>query len=104
MKLPPLQTAVFSAASLLSFGGDDRPEVLAEDLRVLLQRLIGAEEDDALLLEVLADVVVDDLGVVLAADAGEVLLLRLRDAELVVRAPDVVGHVVPRLRGLVGRA
>ena len=67
-----------------------------------LERLIGPEEDHALLLEVLADVVVHDLGVVLAADAGEVLLLRLGDAQLVVRAPDVVGHVVPGLHGLVG--
>ena len=80
---------------------DDGPEVLAEQVRVLLERLIRPEKDDALLLEVLADVVVDDLGVILPADAGEVLLLRLGDAELVVRAPDVVRHVVPALDRLV---
>ena len=97
------QTAVLSAANLLSSGRDDRAEVLAG-------RSPGSsssawsmpEEDDAELLEVLADVVVDDLGVVLGADAGEELLLRLGDAELVEGAPDVVRHVVPGLDRLVG--
>jgi hypothetical protein len=39
--------------------------------------------------------VVDDLGVVLGRDPGEELLLGLGDAQLVERALDVLGHVVP---------
>ena len=62
-----------------------------------LQRGVGVEEDDALLLEVLADRVVDDLGLVLRGDTGDqALLLRLGDAELVVGVLDVLGQVVPR--------
>ena len=84
---------------------DHRAEVLLEDLRVLAQAGVGVEEDDALLLEVLADLVVDDLGLVLRGDARhQALLLRLGDAELVVRVLDVGRQVVPRRRLLLGRA
>ena len=75
---------------LVVTGRDDGAEVLPEDLLVLAQRGVGVDEDDALLLEVLADLVVDDLGLVLRGDAGdEALLLRLGDAELVVGVLDV---------------
>ena len=63
---------------------------------MLAQRRVHVHEDDALLLEVLADLVVDDLGLVLGADAGEELALGLGDAEAVERVLDVVGDVVPR--------
>jgi hypothetical protein len=72
---------------LVVLGRDDRAEVLPEDLRVLLERLVRAHEDDADLGELLADGVVDDLGVVLGADAGEELALRLRDAQPLERLP-----------------
>ena len=72
---------------------------------MLAQRLVGAEEEHALLLEVLADVVVDDLGVVLRADAGEqALLLGLGNAQLVVGVLDVVGDVFPVRLVAVGGA
>jgi hypothetical protein len=72
---------------------------------VLLQRRVGVEEDDALLLEVLTDLVVDDLGLVLGRDAGDQpLLLGLRDAQLVVGVLDVVRQVVPGGRLRLGRA
>jgi hypothetical protein len=48
--------------------------------------------------------VVDDLALVLRADAGEVLLLGLRDPELVPGVLDVGREVLPRLRLLLGRA
>ena len=84
---------------------DHRGEVLLEQLRVLAQRRVGVQEDDALLLEVLADLVVDDLGLVLRGDAGDqALLLRLGDAEPVVGVLDVGGQVVPARRLLLGRA
>src|SRR5699024_3220115 len=52
--------------------------------------------DGALLLQVLADLVVDDLRLVLGGDAGdETLLLRLGDAEAVVGLLDVLGQVLP---------
>jgi hypothetical protein len=48
------------------------------------------QEDDALLLEILADLVVDDLGFVLGRDSrDQPLLLRLRDAQPVVGVLDV---------------
>ena len=89
---------------LVVVGGDDRREVLADQVLVLTEPRVHVHEDDALLLEVLADLVVDDLGLVLGADAGEELALGLRDAQLVERVLDVVRDVVPRLRGLLGRA
>ena len=82
---------------------DDRPEVLLEQLLVLAQRRVGVEEDDALRRQVLLELVVDDLRLVLRADAGEVLLLRLRDAELVPRVLDVGRQVLPRVRLILGR-
>jgi hypothetical protein len=54
---------------------DDRAEVLAEQLLVLAQAVSVSTEDDALLLEVLADLVVDDLRLVLRGDAGDQALL-----------------------------
>ncbi len=89
---------------LVVAGRDHRAVVLLEQVRVLLERRVGVEEDDALLLEVLADLVVDDLGLVLGGDAGDQpLLLRLGDAELVVGVLDVGGEVIPRLRLLLRR-
>src|SRR3712207_8561789 len=59
---------------------DDRAEVLAEELGVLLERGVGVEEEDALLLEVLADLVVDDLRLVLRRDAGDRKSTRLNSS------------------------
>ena len=89
---------------LVVVGGDDRREVLADEVLVLAQARVHVHEDDALLLEVLAHLVVDDLGLVLGADAGEELALGLGDAEAVERLLDVVRDVIPRARGLLGRA
>ena len=83
---------------------DDRGEVLLEKVRVLLERGVGVQEDDTLVLQVLADLVVDDFAFVLRGDAGdEPLLLRLGDAEPVVGALDVRGQVVPAGGLLLGR-
>jgi hypothetical protein len=48
--------------------------------------------------------VVDRLGLVLRTDPGQELALRLGDAEAVERLLDVVGDVVPRALGTLGRA
>ena len=100
MNDPPDQTAVFSAENLLSPAGMTVVKYSRNSSRLLLQSRVGVDEDDALLLEVLADLVVDDLGLVLRGDAGDqALLLRLGDPELVVRRLDVGRQVFPR-RGL----
>ena len=99
MNEPPDHTDGVQRGELVVADRDDRAEVLLEELRVLAQRGVGVEEEDALLLEVLADLVVDDLGLVLRRDAGDqALLLRLGDAELVVGVLDVLGQVVPASR------
>ena len=99
MNDPPDHTAVLSAANLLSPAGMTDAEVLAEQVLVLAQRGVGVEEEDALLLQVLADLVVDDLGLVLRGHAGDqALLLGLGDAEPVVGVLDVGGQVVPGRR------
>jgi hypothetical protein len=54
---------------------DDRPDVLLDDVLVLAQARVHVEEEHALRLEVGLELVVDDLGLVLGPDAGEVLLL-----------------------------
>ena len=58
----------------------------------------------ALGLELLVDLVVDDLGLVLGADAGEELALGLGDAELVEGVLDVLGDLVPARAALLGGA
>ena len=81
------------------------PKYSLEEVLVLAQRGVGVEEEDALLLQVLADLVVDDLGLVLRRDAGDqALLLGLGDAEPVVGVLDVRGQVVPGGGLLLGRA
>ena len=98
MNEPPDHTAELSAANLLSVGGMTVAQYSRNSSSCLLQRLIGVEEDDALVLEVLLEAVVDDLGLVLRADAGEELLLGLGDAQPVERVLDVLGDVVPAAR------
>ena len=105
MNEPPDHTAGVERGELVVTDRDDGAEVLLEEVLVLAQRGVGVEEEHALLLEVLADLVVDDLGLVLRGDAGdEALLLRLGDAELVVGVLDVLGQLVPGGRLLLGGA
>ena len=76
-------------------GGDHGGEVLADEVLVLAQPGVHVEEDHALLGELLLHRVVDHLGLVLRGDPGEELALRLRDAEPIERALDVLGDVLP---------
>jgi hypothetical protein len=93
---PPDQIAPWSAANLLSLGGTAlRHEVLADDLFVLSDGLVHVTEDDALLLPLLLHVLVDDLRLVLGADAGERVLLGLRNAQLVEGVFDLVREFGP---------
>ena len=70
---------------------------------MLLQRRTRIEEDHALRGEFFLDLVIHGLRVVLGADAGEELLLRLRDAEPVERLLDIGRDVVPGLSLFFGR-
>ena len=82
---------------------DDRAEVLLDELLVLAQGGVHVQEDHALVREVLLKLVVDDLGLVLRADARQVLLLGLGDTELVPGVLDLGGQVLPGIRLLLGR-
>ena len=82
---------------LVVVGGDDRAEVLAHQVGVLADRGVHVAEDDPQGLEVLAIAVEHHLGLVLGGDPGQVLPLRLGDAELLVGVLDGVGQVVPVL-------
>ena len=83
MNDPPDQTAVLSAANLLSVCGMTVPKYSRNRSGCLLQPVLDADEDHALIRQVLLDVVVDHLRLVLGADAGQELLLGLGDAQLV---------------------
>ena len=89
MNEPPDQTAELRAANLLSFSGMILPKYSTHELFVLAQAGVHVQEEHALLGEILAQLVVDDLGLVLGADAAEVLLLRLRNAQPVPGVLDV---------------
>src|SRR5208282_6319208 len=78
----------------------DLPEVLPENVRVLLQSGVRVAEDDALGREVLADLVVDRPAVVLSTHPSEELALRLGDPELIEGVLDVRGEVLPAPLGL----
>ena len=88
---------------LVVLGRDHGPEVLAEDLRVFLERLVGAHEHDADLAQLFLDRVVHHLRVVLRTDTGQELPLRLGDPEPLERRLDLVGDVIPRLLFALGR-
>ena len=87
---------------LVVFRRHDGAEVLLDEFRVFAHSGVRVDEDDALLLQVLLDGVVDDLRLVLGGHAGdEAVLLRLRDAETIVGVADVVRQFVPAFRLLV---
>jgi hypothetical protein len=62
---------------------------------VLAHRGFYIGEENSFFLEVLADVVVDHLGIVLRSDAGEEFTLRLRNAQALVGLLDVVRQRIP---------
>ena len=91
-------------AELVVLVGDDAAEVFLHDVLMLAEATIHVEEDDALLLEVLADTVVDGLRLVLCCHSREPLLLGLRYAQFVEGVPDVLGNVIPVILRAFARA
>ena len=78
-------------------GRDERHKLLVDErlpLRVV-QGLLDAGVDDAHLGRGVLHVVVDELGVVLSADACQVAALGLGDAQALKGVLDVVGHRLP---------
>ena len=78
-------------------GRDERHKLLVDErlpLRIV-QGLLNAGVDDAHLGRGVLHVVVDELGVVLRADARQVAALGLGDAQALKGALDVVGHRLP---------
>ena len=104
MNEPPRPHRRVERGELVVAGRDDRAEVLLDEVGVLAQRGVHVAEQDPLLGQVLAVAVVDDLGLVLRGDAGEVLALGLGDAELLVGRLHLLGQVVPLVDLLAGRA
>jgi len=70
---------------------------------VIAKRRVHVGEQDAEVVQLVLDLVVDDLALVLRRDTTEVLLLRLGDPELVPRPTDVVGQILPGVRLLLRR-
>ncbi len=95
MKLPPLHTAVLSAANLLSPGGMTVPKYCLTRSGYSRSAVSMSQNRMPCCLEVLPVAVVDDLGLVLRGDAGEVLALGLGDAQLLVGGLHLLGQVVP---------
>src|SRR4051794_29898420 len=71
---------------------------------MVAERGVHVAEQHAHLVELVADLVVHDLALVLRGHAAQVLLLRLRDPELVPGPLDVLREVLPGLGLLLGRA
>ena len=88
---------------MLSWIGMIVPKYCLHQVGMLAQRRVGIDEDDALLLQVLAQAVIDDFRLVLGTDAGQELALGLGDAQLVERVLDLGRNVVPGLALAVGR-
>ncbi len=63
---------------------------------------VGIDEDDALLLQVLAEAMVDNLRFVLRTDAGQELALGLGDAQLLKGVLDLGRDVLPGLALAIG--
>ena len=88
---------------LVVSGRDDGGEILLDDILVLAQAAVHIEEDDAQLLPLFLQAVVDDFGLILGADPGQKLTLRFRNAKPVEGALDVLRHVVPAFALFLGR-
>jgi len=89
-------------SELVVVGRDDGAEVLTDEIGVLPQRRVHVHEKDAHLLEFLAVAVVDHLRLVLGGHPGQVLALRLGDAQLLIGLLDGLGNHVPVLGLLLG--
>ena len=84
---------------------DDGAEVFLEQFRVFAQTGVGVDEDHALLLQVLTDLVVHNLRLVLCSHTrDEGVTLRLGNAQALIGGADVLGQLLPRGRLTLGRA
>ena len=82
---------------------NDFREMLSQQVGMLAQGRVGVGEDNALLAQLVFERSVDHLALELGLHAGEELLLRLGDTQLVERLFDLRGHVVPTPALVVGR-
>ena len=83
--------------------GDDLPEVLPQEVRVLADGGVGVGEDHPLLRQILLERTVDHLALELRLDPGEELPLRLGDPQAFERLLDLLRHVVPGLSLVIRR-
>ena len=90
---------------LVVTSGNNGAKVLLEQLFVLTKRGVGIDENDALFLQILTDLVVDHLRLILRGNTcNQALLLRLRNAQLVVGVLNILRQVFPAGRLLLRRA
>ena len=73
----------------------DRSKILAEQVRVLLQAIFNAQEDHALLFEMLLDRVVYHLGFILCTQPSQELPFSFGHAQSIKCTLDVIGDIVP---------
>ena len=78
--------------------------MLFEDVGVLLHPVVATKEHNAQLGERFLNVVVGHLAVNLRAEAAEELLFFLGNTELVVRAANFFGNILPATRRFLNRA
>ena len=83
--------------------GDDRAEILAQQVGMLAEGRVGVGEDHALPRHLFPQRTVDHLALVLGLHAGEELLLGLGNAQPIEGVLDLRRHFVPRLHLAVGR-
>ena len=102
MNDPPDQTAEFRARELVVGRRNDLAEVFADQVGVFTDRRIRVGEDHALLGKIFLQRAVDDFAFELGFDAGQELLLRLGNAELVEGLLDLIRNVVPGLALMIG--
>jgi len=75
----------------------DRSEVLLDQVRVFAQGCVHVGEQHTELLQVFSVAVINDFGLVLGGNPGQVLPFGFRDAKLLVGLLDGLGHHVPIL-------
>jgi hypothetical protein len=96
MNEPPDHTALFSAEFVVG-RGDHRGEVPLDQFGILAKRGVHIAENHALRLEIFAIAVEHHFGFILRSDTGQVLLLCLRNTELLVGQAHRFGERVPRV-------
>ena len=80
----------------------DRRKILSEDLRVFPQAAVNIKKDHTFGLYLFQHVVIDRFRFILGRYAGQILLFRFRDTELLKGILDLFRHIIPALFRFLG--